>query len=81
MNRYEFEAICLCPNGQLQDRYDCVIESRGIIQAERIVEWVKRIANEKLYQEDLADDLRNTFQAKVKIVGDHFGITITCTRE
>lgn len=81
MNIYSFELTALCPNGKLADRYDCELSSVEMIQVEGIVAYVKAAKKRRLYQEDLADELRNKFQAKVIVTGWHFGIKVTCVRE
>lgn len=81
MNAYNFELKALCPNGKLEDRYDCRLVSGDTIQVERIVAYVKASKKRRLYQENLADELRNKFQAKVVVTGWHFGIQVICTRK
>lgn len=81
MNLYYFELSGLCPNGKLKDRYDCVLSSVSTIQVENIVAFARSVGRKKLFQEDIADLLRNEFQAKVTMTGFHFGVKIVCQRE
>lgn len=81
MNIYELELRAKCPNGTLDDRYDCIIRSEGIIHVERINELAQRVRNQKLFQEDIADNLRNELQARIVLIGWHFGVKVTCVRE
>lgn len=81
MNLYYFELSSLCPNGKLKDRYDCVLSSMSTIPVEGIAAFAKRIQSHKGYQEQIADMLRNEFQAKVTVTGMHYGVKIVCTRE
>lgn len=81
MNLYQFELTAICPNGKLQDRYDCAVTSEATIQVERIAAICQRISTQKRFQEDIADELRNELQARVTVVGWHFGVKVTCVRE
>jgi len=81
MNTYYFELLGVCPNGKLKDRYDCILESDSVLVVEHIVDFVKKISRRKIFQEHIADELRNEFQAKVTVTGIHFGVKIVCTRE
>lgn len=80
MNRYEFTHRAGCPNGGLMDCYEVTIESGMPIQVEEILRVVKAASN-PIFQESLADYLRNNLGAKVQIIGWHHGIKITCIRE
>ncbi len=62
------------------DCYEVTIESGSPIQVEEILR-VSRAAPNPIFQESLADYLRNNLGASVKIVGWHYGIKITCIRE
>lgn len=82
MNRYEFEIKAKCPNGKLGDVYACSIESeRTIMPVETIVLFIQSVEKRKIFQEDLADELRNEFQCRATVIGWHFGVKIICTRE
>lgn len=81
MNHYEFEVIAKCPNGALLDRYDCILSSGRVISAESINAFAQRVKSQKLFQEDLADAIRNEFQARVILIGMHYGVKITCIRK
>jgi NADPH-dependent 7-cyano-7-deazaguanine reductase QueF len=81
MNIYSFELTSLCPNGKLADRYDCEVVSEGTIHVERFAEYASSVKTQKRFQEDIADELRNKFQARVVVTGWHFGIKVTCVRE
>lgn len=59
MNHYEFELTAMCPNGSLRDRYDCLISSPRVIQVEMLNAICLELTNQKLFQEDIADTLRN----------------------
>ena len=81
MNKYIFEATCLCPNGKLKDRYECELSSRSTIQVELIGKYIAKLAKRRMYQEQIADELRNEFMAGVRVVGWHYGIKVECVRE
>jgi len=80
VNRYEFTHRAGCPNGGLVDCYEITIESGTPIQVEQILAVAKAAPN-PIFQESLADYLRNALGARVEIIGWHYGIKITCTRE
>lgn len=81
MNHYEFELTAKCPNGSLEDRYDCLLSSTKMISAENINAVREKMKTRKAFQEDIADDLRNEFKARVVVIGWHFGIKISCERD
>lgn len=80
MNRYELTHRAKCPNGGLVDCYEITIESLTTIHVEEISKTLKA-APDPIFQEDLADHLRNTLGACVIIVGTHHGIKITTIRK
>lgn len=80
-NRYYFELSGLCPNGQLKDRYECVLSSDAIIPVEDIVAFAKGLRKRKIFQEEIADLLRNEFQSIVTVTGFHHGVKIVCERQ
>lgn len=81
MNIYQLEMTALCPNGKLADRYAVEIRSAATIQVEKILAATHRLAGIKMFQEDIADTLRNELQAGVTVTGWHFGVKVTCMRE
>jgi hypothetical protein len=80
MNIYEITHRAACPNGKLIDTYQIKIASHNTIIVEDLIELLKD-APKQIYQEDLADYLRAKLGAKVEVIGWHYGIKITCTRE
>lgn len=80
MNRYEIEHRSKCPNGGLVDIYAITIESAAKIMVEDISKTITDAPN-PIFQEDLADHLRNAIGARVTIIGTHHGIKITSIRE
>ena len=80
MNTYETTHRATCPNGKLIDTYDIKITSHNTLIVEDLMEILTNSPKE-IYQEDLADHLRAKIGAKVEVIGWHYGIKITCTRE
>lgn len=80
MNIYQLEITAMCPNGSLRDRYDLTIGSERVIQVEMIHAVVKKLEPVKMFQEDIADTIRNELQAAVVLIGWHFGVKVTCMR-
>lgn len=81
MNIYDFELTAECPNGKLADRYECSVRANRTIQVEQIGDLVARVSEMKLYQEDIADLIRNELQASVTLTGWHYGVKVTCLRQ
>jgi hypothetical protein len=80
MNRYNLQHRAKCPNGQLMDVYDITLESTNTIMVEDILKTLKE-APDPVFQEGLADHLRNKLGVRVTVIGMHYGVKITCTRE
>ena len=80
MNTYETTHRATCPNGKLIDTYEIKITSHNTLIVEDLMEILANSPKE-IYQEDLADHLRAKIGAKVEVIGWHYGIKITCTRE
>lgn len=80
MNTYELSHRAACPNGGLMDAYQITIQSPSTIMVEEIVKAMAEAPN-PIFQENLADWLRNKLGAHITITGLHYGIKITCTRE
>ena len=79
MNTYKTTHRAACPNGQLMDTYTITLTSHNTIMVEAIIEAL-RAAPKSIYQEDLADYLRNTLGCAVRVEGWHYGIEVTCER-
>jgi|688.fasta_scaffold00916_48 hypothetical protein len=80
MNTYETTHRAACPNGKLIDTYEIKITSHNTLIVEDLMEILANSPKE-IYQEDLADHLRAKIGAKVEVIGWHYRIKITCTRE
>lgn len=81
MNHYDYEFTALCPNGSLQDLYTVKLSSMDTVHVERIIAVCNELKNVKLFQEDIADMLRQKLQCRVELTGWHFGVKVTCERE
>jgi len=75
MNTYNFKLVCRCPNDSTVNIYDVVIKSKKIIQVEDFNKFQSKIYNEKYYQEQIYELLKDNFD-NVKIIGTHLGIKI-----
>jgi hypothetical protein len=80
MNYYEFEHKSDCPHGGLKDTYRIVLSSCGMVTVESIQKILAETPT-TIYQEVLADYLRNKTGMTVKVTGTHHGIKITSIRK
>lgn len=80
MNIYRLSHRALCPNGNLIDVYKITIKSKAMIMVEDIDSAIKS-APDPVFQEDLADHLRNTLGAEIIVLGTHYGIEIESRRK
>jgi hypothetical protein len=79
MNIYRLSHRAECPKGGLVDAYEIIVESPATIMVEDILAALKA-APKKVFQEELADFLRNRIGAKVTLVGIHHGVEIRSVR-
>ena len=79
-NTYEVEVRAQCPvNPSDVDLYQFTIESEMIIEVERINMFLTEHAGDtEVYQESLTQKCAVTLGARVKSVGVHSGIKVTC---
>lgn len=79
-NTYEIEVRAQCPvNPADTDLYAFTIESESIIEVERITEFFAQHAGKnEVFQERLTQLCAVTLGAKVRSVGFHSGIKVTC---
>jgi len=80
MNTYTVTHQSPCPKGGLLDCYHIEIRSDSVILVETILETMKN-APTPIFQEHLADHLRNTLGAEITVTGWHHGIFVTCNRK
>ena len=80
MNHYHTTHRAKCPNGKLADHYQITVSSRHMIQVEAIQAALNELPPE-IYQEGIADALRATLGASVKVSGWHYNFLIECVRE
>lgn len=80
LNRYEVEVKAQCPvNPTDTDLYVFTIESRTIIEVEKIAAFFAAHAGEKnIFQEALTQKCAVALGASVTSVGWHSGIKVTC---
>lgn len=80
LNKYEYEVKAQCPvNPEDKDRYVFCIESEGLIEVEKIIEFfAKNAGKKKVFQEVLTHKCAVTLGAKVTSVGYHSGVKVTC---
>ena len=79
-NIYEVEVRAQCPvNPSDVDLYQFTIESETIIEVERIgMFFTEHAGDTEVYQEALTQKCAVTLGARVKSVGIHSGIKVTC---
>lgn len=79
-NTYEYEVRAQCPvNPSDTDLYAFTIESESIVEVEKIVEFFKKEAGQKqVFQEVLTQKCAVTLGVKVRSVGFHSGVKVTC---
>jgi hypothetical protein len=77
---YEIEVRAQCPvELNLTDIYTITIESRQLIEVEKIVEFFQLWAGKKeVFQEVLTKQCASTLGARVSSVGWHSGVKVTC---
>ena len=80
INTYEVEVRAQCPvNSDDTDLYAFTIRSETIIEVEKIVAFFKDKAGQKeVFQEVLTQQCAVTLGARVKSVGWHSGVKVTC---
>lgn len=78
-NRYDYEVRAQCPvNPTDTDVYAFTIESEGIIEVEKIVDFFKNNAGKsEVFQEILTNQCAVTLGARVTSVGWHSGVKVT----
>ena len=79
-NTYEIEVRAQCPvNPSDVDLYAFSIESDTIIEVEEITRFfAKHAGDAKVFQEDLTQKCAVTLGARVKSIGYHSGVKVTC---
>lgn len=80
MNTYTTTHRAACPNGDLMDTYQITIRSESTIMVEDIISTLKNAPN-PIFQEALADHLRNVLGAEIIVSGTHHGIEIESYRK
>ena len=80
MNTYKTTHRASCPNGNLMDTYQITIKSKETIMVEDIISTLKNAPN-PIFQESLADHLRNVLGAEIIVLGTHYGIEIESHRK
>jgi NADPH-dependent 7-cyano-7-deazaguanine reductase QueF len=72
--RYSLQVECACPNDDLSDIYDVVVEAERTIEVEKIIAFAESMRAEKMFQENLTVLMARTLNAKVTSVGWHYGV-------
>ena len=80
MNRYDIEVRAQCPvNRDDIDVYQFTIECEQIIEVERITAFFREhAADTHVFQEDLTRLAAVRLGARVRSVGFHSGVKVTC---
>ncbi len=79
-NTYEIEVRAQCPvMPDDTDVYHFTIESKSIIEVERIVRFAEDHAGKReVFQEELTNQCAVALGARVTSVGWHSGVKVTC---
>lgn len=74
---YRYKFCRKCPVDDAFDNYKAKFKANRIIKAEDILAAIDALP-EKIFQEDLTAELACRLQCKVKTVGHHKGVKVTC---
>lgn len=79
-NTYEIEVRAQCPvNPSDKDVYAFTVESEALIEVEKIKDFFACNAGQQnVFQEELTRKCAVTLGAKVRSIGWHSGIKVTC---
>lgn len=76
-NTYQLEITCKCPVDDMPDVYQLTVTSQRVIPVEDILAAVKKLSEQKLYQEDLCQALHRKINACCVLIGFHSGVRVT----
>jgi hypothetical protein len=74
---HRIEIVARCPFDQRGDVYVCEVHAERVIPVEDIISAADEAAGMVIYQEDLAEWMRNKLRARIVLRGTHFGRVTT----
>lgn len=78
---YRMTVHGVCPeNPEVQDEYEVIVESNGMILVEHLLKTIKDLTAEPTYQEQLTRRLlhRLSTATRVQSIGSHSGVWTEC---
>ena len=63
-----------CPVNDTHDVYTCVVTTDRVIKVEDILSLTKPYADQKIFQEDLCQELHKKLKCRVQLTGVHSGV-------
>jgi NADPH-dependent 7-cyano-7-deazaguanine reductase QueF len=68
------EVVALCPVDEKPDVYTMTVRSARVIKVEDILSIAAKFAAEKLFQEELTEQVHRALACEVETVGYHSGV-------
>lgn len=76
---YEFELRAVCPiHAELIDVYSVRITSQSIVKVEDILAFVAKYERMQIFQETMTQEIAVGLGVRVRTVGMHAGVKVTC---
>lgn len=72
---HTLEISALCPVDGKPDVYRCVVTTSRVIEVEAILKAAESLRGQKLYQEQLTQELHRVLAARVETIGSHSGVS------
>ena len=79
--KYTVSFSVICPSDKEVISYKAIIETDKMIMVENIHDYVFRLKDVEMFQEDVTKMLSDWFDSKVTTFGTHQGIDIECTHQ
>ena len=76
--RHSLTITASCPVDGKPDHYEAVIECARVVKVEDIIAAVESLRVQKIFQEELTQELARTLGAKVTTTGYHSGVKTIC---
>lgn len=76
--RHSLTITAACPVDGKPDHYEAVVECTRVVKVEDILAAVDRLKAQKIYQEELTQELARVLGAKVTTTGYHSGVKTVC---
>jgi NADPH-dependent 7-cyano-7-deazaguanine reductase QueF len=76
--RHHLTITAACPVDGKPDRYEAVVECSRVLKVEDILAVVEALKGQKVFQEQLTQELARAIGAKVTTTGYHSGVKTVC---